>query len=229
MIVFTLCNSFSMEPGNPQQTESESHSVVSDSLLPHGLYSPWNSPGQNTGVGSLSLLQGIFPTQGSNLGLPHCRRILYQLSHQGRLMGLIKGREYPGRCCKAEVPNPQDLMSDDVRWSWCDNTRHKVHDRCLSHPKIIPHPSPWKNCLPRKQSLVPKRLQTSAVEGLACERYQGWNRPSAWATGNNWYWGAKGRGRVIKNNIKDWGCDHMVKRLPAGLGASQEIQQHWRL
>ena len=63
--------------------ESESRSVVSDSLLPHGLYSPWNSPGQNTGVGSLSLLQGIFPAQGSNPGLPHCRRILYQLSHQG--------------------------------------------------------------------------------------------------------------------------------------------------
>ena len=49
----------------------------------HRLYSPWNSPGQNTGVGSLSLLQGIFPTQGSNPGLPHCRWILYQLSHKG--------------------------------------------------------------------------------------------------------------------------------------------------
>ena len=58
-------------------------SVVSDSLLPHGLYSPWNSPGQNTGVGIFSLLQGIFPTQGSNQGLPHCRWILYQLSHKG--------------------------------------------------------------------------------------------------------------------------------------------------
>ena len=42
---------------------SESHSVMSNSLGPHGLYSPWNSPGQNTGLGSLSLLQGIFPTQ----------------------------------------------------------------------------------------------------------------------------------------------------------------------
>ena len=41
----------------------ESHSVMFDSLRPHGLYSPWNSPGQDTGVGSLSLLQGIFPTQ----------------------------------------------------------------------------------------------------------------------------------------------------------------------
>ena len=49
-------------------------------LRPHGLYSPWNSPGQNTGVGSLSLLRGIFPSQGSNPGLPHCRQILYQLS-----------------------------------------------------------------------------------------------------------------------------------------------------
>ena len=44
--------------------------------------SPWKSPGQNTGVGSVSLLQGIFPTQGLNPGLPHCRRILYQLSHK---------------------------------------------------------------------------------------------------------------------------------------------------
>ena len=43
---------------------------------------PWNSPGQNTGVGSCSLLQGIFPTQGLNPGLPHCRQIFYQLSHQ---------------------------------------------------------------------------------------------------------------------------------------------------
>ena len=51
----------------------------------HGLYSPWNSPGQNTGVGSLSLLQRIFPTQGLNPGLPHCRLILYQLSYPNKL------------------------------------------------------------------------------------------------------------------------------------------------
>ena len=44
--------------------ESESCSVVSDCLRPHELYSPWSSPGQNTGVGSLSLLQGIFPNPG---------------------------------------------------------------------------------------------------------------------------------------------------------------------
>ena len=103
--------------------ESESFSVMSDSLWPHGLYSPCNSPDQNTGVGSLSFsfpgdltnpgiqprsptlkadsspaepqgkprntglgslsrLQRIFPTQDSNRGLLHCRRILYQLSYQ---------------------------------------------------------------------------------------------------------------------------------------------------
>ena len=63
-------------------------SGVSDSLLPHGMYParllcPWDSPGKNAGVGCLSLLQGIFLTQGSNLGLLHCRLILYCLNHQG--------------------------------------------------------------------------------------------------------------------------------------------------
>ena len=65
---------------NLKTGKKESRSGV-DSLRPHGLYSPWNSPGQNTGVGRCSLLQGIFPNQGSNSGLPHCRLILYQLSH----------------------------------------------------------------------------------------------------------------------------------------------------
>ena len=58
------------------KNESESCSVVSNSLWPHGLFSSWNSPGQNTGVDSLFLLQQIFPTQGLNLGLLHCRWIL---------------------------------------------------------------------------------------------------------------------------------------------------------
>ena len=56
---------------------------MSNSLQSRGLYSPWHSLGQNTGVGSLSLLQGIFPTQGSNPDLPNWRQILYQLNHKG--------------------------------------------------------------------------------------------------------------------------------------------------
>ena len=78
--------------------------VVSDSLWPHGLYSPWNSPGQNTGVGSLSLLQGILPTQGSNPGLPHWGQVLYQQSHQGspRILECVaypfSGNRTPASC-----------------------------------------------------------------------------------------------------------------------------------
>ena len=64
-----------------------SRSVVSDSSQPHGLLftsllCPWNSPGKNTGVGSHSLLQGVFPTQGLNLAPLHRGQILYHLSHQ---------------------------------------------------------------------------------------------------------------------------------------------------
>ena len=72
----------------PQKMKSESPSVVSDSLQPHGLQPirllcPWNSIGKNTRVGSHSLLQGIFPIQRSNLVLLHCRQILYHVSHHG--------------------------------------------------------------------------------------------------------------------------------------------------
>ena len=69
---------------------SVSHSVMSDSLQlcglqPSRLLCPWNSPGKNTGVSGHSLLQGIFPTQVLNLGLPHCRKIPHLVSHQGYL------------------------------------------------------------------------------------------------------------------------------------------------
>ena len=84
--------------------ESESHSVMFDSLRPHGLYIPWNSLGENTGVGSLSLLQGIFPTQGSNPGLPHCRQIFYQLSH----------REAQAYWSGQPIPSPTDLPGPGI-------------------------------------------------------------------------------------------------------------------
>ena len=65
-----------------------SRSVVFSSLRLCGLFStrlhhPWDSPGKSIGVHCHSLLQGIFPTQGSNPGIPCCRQIFYQLSHQG--------------------------------------------------------------------------------------------------------------------------------------------------
>ena len=64
--------------------KSESCSVMSDSLRPHELYSPWNSPGKSTGVGSLSLLQGIFRTQGSNSGLLPLRANYIPAESQGK-------------------------------------------------------------------------------------------------------------------------------------------------
>ena len=78
-----------------------------NSLKPHGLYSPWNSPCQNTGVGSLYLylLQGIFPTQGLNPGLLHCRRILYQLSHKGS----------PRILEWEPIPSPVDLLDPGIK------------------------------------------------------------------------------------------------------------------
>ena len=76
-------------PFSSFSSESESRSVMSDSLRPHGLYSPWNSSCQNSEVGSLSILQGIFPTQGSNPGLPHCRQVLYQLKGSSGILECV--------------------------------------------------------------------------------------------------------------------------------------------
>ena len=98
---------------NKVKSESESHSVVSGSLRPYGLYSLWNSPGQNTRVSSHSLLQGIFPSQRSNPGLPHFRWILYLLSHRGS----PRRRSY--RYNPAPAAKPQfAVVSLESKWGW---------------------------------------------------------------------------------------------------------------
>ena len=152
--------------------KSESRSVMSDSSRPHGLYSPWNSPGQNTGVCSLSLHQGIFPTQGSNSGLLHCKQIRYQLSHVGsrgeaaNLMGGVELRwagaprsSLPLTGCVSlgkSLPQPEPLLRCEMRtrglvhWvvpSWCEIT-------CvLLDPKREP-----SECLPLSQGLLTIRI-----------------------------------------------------------------------
>ena len=70
----------------------------------------WNSPGQNTGVGSLSLLQGIFLTQGSNPGLPHCRQILYQMSHKGSPR-ILEQVAYPFSSRSSQTRNQTQVSS----------------------------------------------------------------------------------------------------------------------
>ena len=97
-------------------SQSESCSVVSNSLRPHGLYSPWNSLGQNTEVGNLSLLWWIFPTQESNWGLLHCRWILYHLSYQG-------------------IPKTSRVNKNDYK---CDNIENRAHFPISFNPRGFP-------------------------------------------------------------------------------------------
>ena len=105
---------------------SESHSVGSDSLWPHGLYNPWNSPGQNTGVGSCSLLQGTFPTQGSNPGVPICRQILYPLWHKGSPR-ILKWVAYPfsSRSSQSRNRNRVSCIADGFF------TNRAIREACL--------------------------------------------------------------------------------------------------
>ena len=115
------------------ESEGESCSVVSDSLRPHGLYSSQNSPGQNTGVGSLSFLQGIFPTQGSNPGLPHCRLILYQLSHKGSPR-MLKWVAYPFSSGSSQSRNRTGVscIADRFSTNWAIGEAHIYFRICLS-------------------------------------------------------------------------------------------------
>ena len=129
----------STPPPTPQQVSghisphstllvSESHSVVSNSLQPHGLHRPWNSPGQKTEVGSRSLLQGIFPTQGSNPGLLHCRRILYQLSHQDNPL-LLSGAH---KLSRTKISGLTTIHSERQRKEWCSGPLPRSHLKDLS-------------------------------------------------------------------------------------------------
>ena len=101
-----------------EESESESQ-VLSNSLWPHGLYNPWNSLGQNTGVGSLFLLQSIFPTQESNPGLPYCRWILYQLSHKGSPR-ILEWVAYPfsSESSRPRNPNGVSCIADGFSTNW---------------------------------------------------------------------------------------------------------------
>ena len=108
---------------------SESHSVVSDSLQPWGPYSPWNSPGQNTGVGSHSFLQGIFPAQGLNPGLLYCRQILYHLSHQEN-SGRLEWVAYPfsSRSSYPGIGTGVSCFAGGFFTSWATRDALKVMD-----------------------------------------------------------------------------------------------------
>ena len=87
-----------------------------------------NSLGQNTGVGSRSLLQGIFPTQGSNAGLPHCRRILYHLTHEGSPR-IIEWIAYPFSRGSSQLKNGTGVSCIAGRFftSWATREALRLH------------------------------------------------------------------------------------------------------
>ena len=128
----------------------------------HGLYlCPWNSPGQNTGVSCHALLQGIFPTQGSNPGLLHCRQMLYHLGHQGsqnHVSPLLRTTPAPGFQFSS-VQFSHSVMSDSLRPHDLQHTRPPCpsptpqvypNSRPLSrwcHPTISSSVVPLSSCL----------------------------------------------------------------------------------
>ena len=97
----------------------ESHSVMSNTLRPHGLYSPWNYPGQNTGVGGCSLLQEIFPTLGLKPGLPHCRRFFTGESagKPAILRSLVHYSAQSVQPCLGPIWSSEGFQSN-IFWSW---------------------------------------------------------------------------------------------------------------
>ena len=100
---------------------------MSNSLWSHGLYSPWNSPGQNTVVGSCSLLQGMFPAQGSNPGLLHCGQIIYQLRHQGNPR-ILEWVAYPFSSKSSQPRNRTQIscIAGGFFTSWTTREAHEL-------------------------------------------------------------------------------------------------------
>ena len=111
-------------------------------LCDSGLYSPYNCPGQNTRVGSLSLLQGIFPTQGLNPGLLHCRWILYQLSHGEAQHVHVCMLNHFSRVplCARQTPLPGTLLARILEWvatPFSRGSSQPRHQTCLSYLSCI--------------------------------------------------------------------------------------------
>ena len=127
------------------ESESVSRSVMSDSLWSYGLQPtrllcPQNPPGKDTGVGSHALLQGIFLTQGSNLGLPHCRQILYHLSHEikvNKRMPVALGKGLWARRQKTQGKSLTFSISGwlTLSWEWVHFVRNAYE--CIVHVNVF--------------------------------------------------------------------------------------------
>ena len=180
-----------------------SRSVVSNSLWPHGLQPtrllrPWDSPGKNTGVGCHFLLQGIFPTQGSNPGLPHCRQMLYHLSHQGSHLLLPTFHSFWTAVLEKTLESPLDCKEiqpvhpkGDQSWVFIGRTDAKAETPILWPPhanSLIHQKSPW--CW--------ERLRAGGKEGI--RGWDGWMASLmqwTWTWANFRRWWGTGRPSVL--------------------------------
>ena len=172
----------------PCSAWSESRSVVSDFLQPHGLYSPWNSPGQNTGVGSLSLLQGIFPTQGPNPGFPHCRQTLYQLGHKGS----------PAQLTQVFVECQLISESTQEGLSQKDPPDPAQPELCLLNYQAVPRAE-------LKADSWDPQFYWSRGERCQCMSHQTWSSPLYWRT--RWFSGSASPG---------WETTHFQEQASVG-------------
>ena len=115
-------------------------------MQPHGLYSPWNSPGQNTGVHNHSFLQGIFPTQGLNPGLLHCRWILYQLSYQGSPR-ILEWIAYPFSSWYSWPRNQTRVscIAGVLFTNWATDSLRETPQKVKVAQSCLCDPSPWNS------------------------------------------------------------------------------------
>ena len=162
---------------------SEWKVTQSDSLRPRGLYSSWNSPGQKSGMGSCSLLQGIFPIQGSDPGLPHCMQILYQLSHQGSPFSSIQFSH--------------SVMSNSLRPHELQHARP---------PCSSPTPVACSNSCPSSQWCHPT-ISSSVIPFSSCRQSFPASRPfpmSQFFSSGGQGTGVSASASVLPMNVQDW-------------------------
>ena len=154
---------------------------------PPGFSVHGDSPGKNTGVGCHACLQGIFPTQGLNPGLPHCRRILYQVGHQGSPR-ILESVSYPFSTKSSRPRNQTGVSCIAGRFLtfWATREAHtsdqSVHCNCI----LLPHSGAVYG--------ICRRSRATAAMGSQRAQQGPWRRISL----------AEGKAH--------WGC--MVLRLP---------------
>ena len=181
-------------------------------------YSPWNSPGQNTGMGSLSFLQGIFPTRGLNPGLTHCRKILYQLSHKGRPK-ILEWVAYPF-CSRSSWPRNWTRVSCTAGGffsNWATSSiqfSHSVVSDSLQPHELQhdrpPRPSPTAGVHPNPCSLswwCHPTISSSVVPFSSCPQSfpasGSFQMSQLFASGGQSI-GVSASARLLPMNIQDW-------------------------